>query len=109
MNRNKNVTNPENKDNKIQIPVSSYSDTEKAHLLKLATAKMPFGKYAGNLLIDLPEPYVVWFNRKGFPKGELGQMLSEIYEIKVNGLEYLFDPILKRTNGRETGNRQIKL
>jgi len=60
--------------------------------LKFAKAKMPFGKYAGRLLIDLPEPYVVWFRQKGFPKGELGEMLGLLYEIKVNGLEHLFDP-----------------
>ena len=63
------------------------------YLLKLAKAKMPFGKYANRLLIDLPEPYVVWFSQKGFPKGELGQMMQLVYEIKVNGLEYLFDPL----------------
>jgi uncharacterized protein (DUF3820 family) len=64
-----------------------------ADFLKLAKAKMPFGKYAGYLLIDLPEPYVVWFSQKGFPPGELGQMLQAVYEIKVNGLEYLFEPL----------------
>ena len=63
-------------------------------LLKLARAKMPFGKYKGRLLIHLPEPYVVWYSQKGFPKGELGQMLRCIYEIKLNGLEYLFKPLL---------------
>ena len=63
-----------------------------AHFLKLAKAKMPFGKYAGRRLIDLPETYVVWFAKKGFPKGELGEMLQSVYEIKVNGLEYLFKP-----------------
>ena len=63
-----------------------------AHFLKLAKAKMPFGKYAGRRLIDLPEAYVVWFAKKGFPKGELGEMLQSVYEIKVNGLEYLFKP-----------------
>lgn len=62
-------------------------------LLKLANYRMPFGKYANRLLIDLPEPYVVWFANKGFPKGELGQMLSIVYEIKVNGLEHLFVPL----------------
>lgn len=62
-------------------------------LLQLAKMKMPFGKYAGRLLIDLPEPYVVWFAQKGFPKGKLGEMLAIVYEIKVNGLEYLFDPL----------------
>ncbi len=63
------------------------------YLLKLARTRMPFGKYNGRLLIDLPEPYVVWFSRKGFPKGELGRMLQLVYEIKANGLEYLFDPL----------------
>lgn len=63
------------------------------YLLKLAKARMPFGKYKNRLLIDLPEPYVVWFSRKGFPRGELGHMLRIIYEIKANGLEYLFDPL----------------
>lgn len=63
------------------------------YLLKLARMKMPFGKYAGRLLVDLPEPYVVWMSQKGFPKGQLGEMLQCVYEIKVNGLEYLFKPI----------------
>lgn len=58
--------------------------------------KMPFGKYAGRLLIDLPEPYVVWFAQKGLPKGKLGVMLSIVYEIKVNGLEHLFDPFREK-------------
>ncbi len=55
---------------------------------------MPFGKYAGRRLIDLPEPYVVWFAGKGFPKGKLGQMLAIVHEIKINGLEYLFAPLV---------------
>ena len=61
-------------------------------LLKLAKIRMPFGKYKERRLIDLPEPYVVWFAQKGFPSGELGDMLRMVYEIKVNGLEYLFKP-----------------
>jgi len=64
-------------------------------LLELAGMQMPFGKYKGRLLIDLPEPYVVWLSNKGFPKGHLGDMLRMIYEIKVNGLEYLFKPLRK--------------
>lgn len=68
------------------------SNPEHEHFLKLARAKMPFGKYAGTRLIDLPEPYVVWFSNKGFPPGQLGEMLREVYEIKLNGLEYLFAP-----------------
>jgi uncharacterized protein len=71
---------------------------EKEYLLKFADTKMPFGKYAGWLLLDLPEPYVVWFRQKGFPEGELGEMLGLLYEIKVNGLEYLFDQMKKRPN-----------
>ena len=62
-------------------------------LLKLSKTRMPFGKHKDRLLIDLPEPYVIWLSRQGFPKGQLGEMLRMVYEIKVNGLEYLFDRI----------------
>lgn len=68
-------------------------------LLMLAEYRMPFGKYGGRLLIDLPEPYVVWFAGQGFPPGRLGEMLRIVYEIKVNGLEYLFEP-LRPKDGR---------
>jgi len=64
-----------------------------AALLKLAKTRMPFGKYEGRLLIDLPRPYVIWFAKKGFPEGELGRMLKILYEVKMNGLEYLFKPL----------------
>ena len=64
-----------------------------AVLLKLATTRMPFGRYKGRLLIDLPEPYVIWFAKKGFPEGELGRMLNTLYEVKTNGLEYLLKPL----------------
>ena len=59
--------------------------------IALATTKMPFGKYKGSRLVDLPERYIVWFSQKGFPKGKLGEMLQVVYEIKLNGLEYLFN------------------
>ncbi len=62
-------------------------------LLRLVETRMPYGKYAGRALIDLPEPYLVWFSQKGFPKDELGKMLQLVYEIKANGLEYLFKPL----------------
>jgi uncharacterized protein (DUF3820 family) len=62
-------------------------------LLQLANYRMPFGKYKNRLLIDLPEPYVVWFAKQGFPNGQLGAMLKVVYEVKVNGLEYLFSPL----------------
>lgn len=67
-------------------------------LLELADMRMPFGKYAGRRLIDLPEPYVVWFSQQGFPPGKLGEMLQAVYEIKVNGLEYLFEPLRSKSN-----------
>jgi uncharacterized protein len=62
-------------------------------LLKLAHTKMPFGKYEGRYLSELPEAYLVWFKQKGFPKGELGQQLMEVQDIKTNGLEYLLRKI----------------
>jgi len=67
-------------------------------LLELADMRMPFGKYAGRRLVDLPEPYVVWFSQQGFPSGKLGEMLQTVYEIKVNGLEYLFEPLRNKSN-----------
>ena len=56
-------------------------------LVELLETRMPFGKYKGSLLINIPEPYLVWFRQKGFPKGKLGDQLNLMYEIKLNGLE----------------------
>ena len=64
-------------------------------LIELARMRMPFGRYRDRRLIDLPEAYVVWLANKGFPGGQLGDMLRMVYEIKVNGLEYLFKPLHK--------------
>jgi len=72
---------------------ATFGEQEAQQLLELAQMRMPFGKYAGRLLIDLPEPYVVWFSQNGFPRGKLGEMLQIVYEVKVNGLEHLFDPL----------------
>lgn len=55
--------------------------------------EMPYGKYRGVKLIDLPETYVVWYYENELPKGELGRLLAELYEIKVNGLESLVKSI----------------
>ena len=71
----------------------SYPPFDHSKLLELAAMRMPFGKYRGRLLVDLPEPYVVWFAGQGFPPGKLGDMLRTVYEIKVNGLEYLFEKL----------------
>jgi len=65
-------------------------------LLTLVTMKMPFGKYKGSVLCNLPVHYLEWFARKGWPPGKLGMLLSTIYEIKLNGLEYLLDPLKKQ-------------
>jgi len=62
---------------------------DKTFLIKLAHTKMPYGKYEGRYLIDLPEYYIVWYHNKGFPKGKLGDMLETVYTLKLNGLEEL--------------------
>ncbi|MCF6353780.1 MAG: DUF3820 family protein [Candidatus Polarisedimenticolaceae bacterium] len=69
---------------------------EKEDLVRLAKTEMPFGKYKGSLLIDLPEPYLLWFADKGFPEGRLGMLLKLSLEIKINGLTYLVDPLRQR-------------
>lgn len=68
-------------------------DLEKKHLIKLATMKMPFGKYQGRVLMDLPEEYLLWFAKKGFPQGELGFLLQLMLELQINGLESLLRPL----------------
>ncbi len=64
-------------------------DTSREALVKLARAKIHFGKYKGRYLSDLPEEYILWFIQQGLPEGELGEMLLQMKEIKTNGLEYL--------------------
>jgi hypothetical protein len=64
-------------------------------LYQLVKMEMPFGKYKGTLLCNLPVSYLEWFQRKGFPKGKLGMLLATMYEIKINGLEYLLKPLKK--------------
>ena len=64
-------------------------------LLLLVTRRMPFGKYEGRLIADLPDHYLNWFARTGFPKGEIGHllMLMLMQEIDHNGLKPLLDPL----------------
>lgn len=69
---------------------------EQRLLASLVTSKMPFGKYQGRLLADLPEAYLLWFEREGFPSGQLGRQLALMLTIKVNGLEALLDPLRPR-------------
>ena len=68
-------------------------DTKK--LIELAHYRMPFGKYKGRFLVELPDPYLIWFQQKGFPEGKLGELLRAMTEIKINGLEGLIRKIQK--------------
>jgi uncharacterized protein len=72
------------------------NDFNPNYLKELVTFQMPFGKYKGVLLCDLPEPYLVWFHKEGFPAGKLGALLATMYEIKLNGLEYLLKPLREK-------------
>lgn len=70
--------------------------SQNQQLVELANMKMPFGKFQGRYLVDLPEHYVIWYHNKGFPAGKLGEQLGVIYEIKVNGLEHLIRPLIRK-------------
>ncbi|MCO4797883.1 MAG: DUF3820 family protein [Colwelliaceae bacterium] len=71
-----------------------FSDQQS--LITAVNQVMPFGKYAGRKLLQLPEPYLVWFHGKGFPEGKLGEQLALMYEIKLNGLEKMLEPLLDK-------------
>ena len=66
-----------------------------AALKQAINQTMPFGKYAGRKLIQLPEPYLVWFAKQGFPAGKLGEQLALMYEIKLNGMEGMLTPLIE--------------
>ena len=66
------------------------------HLQLLLTREMPYGKYKGRIIADLPGPYLNWFARKGFPPGEIGQLLALMQELDHNGLSSLLEPLRKR-------------
>lgn len=68
---------------------------EKQHLVDIANTAMPFGKYQGRKLVDVPEEYLLWFRQKGFPPGKLGDLLALTLEIKIEGLENLLRPLKK--------------
>ena len=70
--------------------------TNQEDLIKLANTRMPFGKFEGHYLVNLPEAYFIWYRQKGFPKGKLGEQMQLMLEIKSNGLEGLIRPLIKR-------------
>ena len=76
--------------------MDNFTGPDPQLLLQLIEVKMPFGKYKGTTLQYLPVSYLEWFNRKGFPKGKLGIQLQTLYEIKLNGLEYLLNGLKNR-------------
>jgi len=65
------------------------------NLKKLLTVSMPYGKYSGRIIADLPGNYLNWFAREGFPPGELGKLLALMQELDHNGLKNLLDPLRK--------------
>ena len=76
-----------------ELPLRNEQD--EAELIATVNQVMPFGRFKGTKLIDLPEPYVVWFKTEGFPNGVLGRRLALMYEIKANGLEPLLRPLIR--------------
>ena len=73
---------------------------DKQILIDLSKMKMPYGKYKGRYLIDLPEHYIVWYKNKGFPYVKLGKQLELVYEIQLNGLEDIIREIKKSIKKR---------
>lgn len=80
------------------------SDMETNQLEQLVRMRMPYGKYKDWRICDLPEFYLVWYRQKGFPPGKLGGLMALMYEIKLNGLEYLLEP-LKKFDGMARNSR----
>lgn len=64
-------------------------------LQRLVTTQMPYGKYKGHLIADLPGNYLNWFAREGFPSGDIGRLLALMHEIDHNGLSSLLAPLRK--------------
>jgi len=74
-------------------------------LIHIARQTMPFGKYSGRLIVDLPETYLLWFQKEGWPSGKLGEWLQLTLEIKINGLESLVEPLKEKVATQEKGAR----
>ena len=99
---------PDVADSDSSTSTSTSTEPDPRALIQIARMRMPFGRYEGRRLIDLPEPYVVWFRNKGYPRGHLGELLATLYEIKSNGLEPLLasfreptDPLYRSKDPRD--------
>ena len=77
---------------------------QKEDLLMIANRSMPFGKYKGRTLIDLPEEYLLWFVGRGFPAGKLGELMKLTLEIRINGLEAVLEPLRKTAMADQLNN-----
>ncbi len=77
----------------FQLEPITPASINREELVAIIEQTMPFGRFKGMRLLDLPEPYVVWFKQHGFPEGKLGQRLAAVYEIKCYGLEALLKPL----------------
>jgi len=73
--------------------INTGGNSSKNQLVELVNMRMPYGKYKGWYICDIPEHYLVWYKQKGFPKGNLGELMALMFEIQLNGLEYLLKPI----------------
>lgn len=71
------------------------------HLQLLLSTEMPYGKYKGRMIADLPGHYLGWFAREGFPKGQLGALLALMYELDHNALRGLLDPLRPKGAARK--------
>lgn len=72
------------------------NEEARRELIELANTKMYFGKFKGKLLVHIPDDYYVWYKGKGFPEGKLGRQMEQMLEIKLNGLENLIYPLIKK-------------
>ncbi|MBN1112744.1 MAG: DUF3820 family protein [Bacteroidales bacterium] len=82
--------------------INTGGNSSKNQLVELVNLRMPYGKYKGWYICDIPEHYLVWYKQKGFPKGNLGELMALMFEIQLNGLEYLLKPI-KETRSKSFG------
>lgn len=78
----------------IPSSLESVFSADHRELLAIVNQEMPFGRFQGRRLIELPEPYLVWFKGEGFPRGKLGERMAVMYEIKANGIERLLQPLV---------------